>query len=336
MTAGTPARAGTWLTLLVLAVAATGRAEAACGGIDLFARLRERAPDAMAQIEAGRALPHAAGILFRLTRADREPSYLLGTLHLNDPRVVAFSPQVHQALSSVRQVALELAETPEAQRGRDAARVLSTFRAPVRHRASRLLKPADVARLTRLATERGFAPAAILRLRPAVLALMLDLPACARPSGDGGHGHAEQVLAERAAKAGVAVVGLETLSEQIAIMSRLSPSVERSLLLAVLRQAGAAEDIVETTIARYAARDTGALLAWMRSPALVPGDPSSRLPPVFLDRLLDARSARMRIRMEPLLTKGATLVAVGVAHLPGRAGLLRLLEQDGYAVERIE
>ena len=44
----------------------------------------------------------------------------------------------------------------------------------------------------------------------------------------------------------------------------------------------------------------------------------------------------MRERALPLLAKGGAFIAVGVAHLPGEGGLLRLLEQDGFTVERID
>ncbi|WP_157182276.1 TraB/GumN family protein [Methylobacterium sp. WSM2598] len=324
------------LALVTLALAGAGGAEAACGGSDLFPRIRAEAPGLWATIEAGRGLPHAGGILFRLSRPGRAPSYLLGTLHLNDPRAVAVPPALAGIWPGLRRVALELAETPAALRARRAARVPAAFAAPARHRAARLLPRADLARLRRLVAERGFPVETALALRPAVLALMLDLPACARPAADGSGAYAEQVLAAQAGRAGIAVVGLETLEEQVGAVARLPVPVERALLRAVLRQAPAAEDIVETTLARYAARDTGALLAWMRAPALLPGDPATRLPPAFLDRLLDGRSRRMHRRLRPLLDQGGILAAVGAAHLPGPAGLLRLLEQDGTLVERVE
>jgi uncharacterized protein YbaP (TraB family) len=44
----------------------------------------------------------------------------------------------------------------------------------------------------------------------------------------------------------------------------------------------------------------------------------------------------MRDASLPLLQRGAAFIAVGAAHLPGENGLLRLLELEGYRIERLE
>jgi uncharacterized protein YbaP (TraB family) len=44
----------------------------------------------------------------------------------------------------------------------------------------------------------------------------------------------------------------------------------------------------------------------------------------------------MRDRAIPLLSQGGAFIAVGAAHLPGKEGLLRLFEADGYNIEMIE
>jgi uncharacterized protein YbaP (TraB family) len=44
----------------------------------------------------------------------------------------------------------------------------------------------------------------------------------------------------------------------------------------------------------------------------------------------------MRDRALPLLRQGSAFIAVGAAHLPGKEGLLRLLEEEGYRIEMIE
>jgi uncharacterized protein YbaP (TraB family) len=170
--------------------------------------------------------------------------------------------------------------------------------------------------------------------KASVLALALDLPLCARK--DVGAPYADELIARMARARGLAVVGLETLIEQLNILDRLPIDVQRALLVATLRQADYAEDVVETTIARYVDEDTGGLLAWMKSPDFIPGVPEARTPPEFLRLLIARRNRRMRERALPLLAKGGAFIAVGVAHLPGEGGLLRLLEQDGFTVERIE
>ena len=52
-------------------------------------------------------------------------------------------------------------------------------------------------------------------------------------------------------------------------------------------------------------------------------------------KLIDERNATMVRRMQPRLREGGALIAVGAMHLPGERGLLRLLLDRGYQLERV-
>ena len=132
------------------------------------------------------------------------------------------------------------------------------------------------------------------------------------------------------------MVGLETMIEQLEILNGLPREADRDLLIATLRQDGHAEDVVETTVARYQEGDIGSLLAWTKSADPLPGIAGARIPPAFLDRLFRLRNYRMRDRALPLLMQGGAFIAVGAAHLPGKDGLLHLFEEEGYRIEMIE
>ncbi|HEB66732.1 MAG TPA: TraB/GumN family protein, partial [Gammaproteobacteria bacterium] len=47
------------------------------------------------------------------------------------------------------------------------------------------------------------------------------------------------------------------------------------------------------------------------------------------------RNHRMVTRMQPKLAEGAAFIAVGALHLPGKAGILNLLRQQGYRVTAV-
>ena len=68
-------------------------------------------------------------------------------------------------------------------------------------------------------------------------------------------------------------------------------------------------------------------------------EPARRLGPksmlAVIERLLDDRNAVMVERMTPLLKEGNAFIAVGAAHLPGRAGVLQMLVDQGYKVTRV-
>ncbi len=281
-------------------------------------------------------MPFAQGTLFRLSR-DGKNSYVFGTVHLSDPRVTAFRPAVVAALEGSKTLALESIDVGARlmlEVRKNPAAMRAALLAPKDQRAGALLDKPDFADLEALAAAVGLRESAASDWKPTVLALALDLPPCARNGAAAPY--ADQRIAQMARARGLAVVGLETLIEQLNILDGLPRDAQRALLIATLRQAAYGEDVVETTIARYVGEDAGGLLAWMELPDFIPGVPEARTPPEFLRLLITRRNQRMRERVLPLLSKGGAFIAVGVAHLPGEGGLLRLLEQDGYKAEAIE
>jgi uncharacterized protein YbaP (TraB family) len=141
---------------------------------------------------------------------------------------------------------------------------------------------------------------------------------------------------QKAQAGGKAVVGLETLAEQINALDGLGPEVERALLVSVIRNAPLGADQVETQIVRYRQSDPGGLVSWMMAARPAPGLSDAATPPAFLERLLSRRSERMSARLLPMLARGNVFVAVGAAHLPGSKGLAALLQAAGFKVEQIE
>jgi uncharacterized protein YbaP (TraB family) len=198
-----------------------------------------------------------------------------------------------------------------------------------------LLGKTDFAQLEALAARKGVAQSAVHTFKPSALALMLDLPSCAM-GPPGTKPYVDELVADIARENKIETVGLETIIEQLEVLDGLPRETARGLLIAILRQADRAEDVIETMVSRYAEGDIGGLLAWLRSAEPIPGVAQAQIPPAFLDRLITRRNQRMRDRALPLLKRGGAFIAVGAAHLPGKEGLLSLFEKDGYEVETIE
>lgn len=309
-----------------------------CQGKDLFPEIALAAPSAFSAIEdEAQKMPFGHGKLFRLSRQGESPSYIFGTLHLADPSLLAMPAPLEAALSGAKTVALETLETGNSLAGASAtkrAALQALLLARGKDRPDRLLSIPDQAKLEAQVKRQGLPESAARRFKPAVLALLLDQPACehgarASPSLD-------ERIKEMARDKAIPTQGLETVAELVTSVDGLSPEASRALLIAILQQAPHLEDIAATMIARYQAGEIGALLAWMRSSAFIPGVPAAGIPREFLDRLIGRRNQRMRERILPLLRRGGAFIAVGAAHLPGEDGLLYLLAQDGYQIETVE
>jgi uncharacterized protein YbaP (TraB family) len=313
--------------------------QADCHGHDLFPALKSEAPAAYAAIEtAASAMPFRHGKLFRLSRAGSEPSYLFATLHLSDPRVTSFSPQLTATLTNSKIVVLETVETGDvllrAIKNNHAAWRRATL-ARDNQRADNLLGTTDFKQLEALVARSGLPRSAAREFKASTLALLLDLSACAVRS-PGTKPYLDKLVANIARENKIETVGLESMIEQIEILNGLPRETERDLLIAVLRRADRSADFIETQIARYAEGDIGGLLAWLQSAEPVRGIAQAQIPLAFVDRLITLRNHRMRDRALSLVRRGGAFIAVGAVHLPGKEGLLSLFETEGYHVDALE
>jgi len=320
-----------------LCLTASRSAQADCHGHDLFPAFKSEAPATYDAIEkAASAMPFRHGKLFRLSRTGRDPSYLLGTLHLSDPRITSFSPQLTATLTGSKIVVLESVETGDVLRNAIKNSHAAWRRATLareNQRADNLLEKTDFEQLETLVANTGLPKSLAREFKPSALALLLDLPPCAVR---GKKPYIDKVVANIAREKKIETVGLESTIEQIEILNGLPREIDRDLLIAVLRRADRSEDFVETEIARYSEGDLGGLLAWLQSTEPIRGVAQAQIPPVFVNRLITLRNHRMHGRALPLLKRGGAFIAVGAVHLPGKDGLLSLFETDGYQIDALE
>jgi len=162
------------------------------------------------------------------------------------------------------------------------------------------------------------------RYRPWLLVLMLESPSSRGLSGDLG---VDEFLTRRARANGKATLGLESISEHIAVFSGLTDRQSEALLLL-------------TFIPQVNARGNDYIMsAWRRGDIEVLARSTRdayREFPAFGERILGARNRRWAPKLEGYLKSGQTyFVVVGAAHLGGADGLLALLRARGCKVEPV-
>jgi uncharacterized protein YbaP (TraB family) len=318
---------------------AVQKAPPACQGRDLREVIAQLDPAMAADLDRkAAAMPFGKGRLFRISKPGLAPSWLFGTIHINDPRVTAFPPAATAALEQARTVALELAET---ERLDDPAlmqdvmsHVLAAMVARPGEKADALVPPADVQRLEKALVAQGQPAVSARTFRPVFMATVLAVPACAK-TGFKGAPFVDLMVARKARERGVPLVGLETLAGQLDMLAATPTSLQGPFLKAILATLDLQEDVYETTIRRYAAGEFGWLVAWTRGDTVIPGV-QAKVPDAFFEALIDTRNAGMRDAALPLLAKGGVFIGVGAAHIPGEKGLANLIRQAGYTVERAD
>jgi hypothetical protein len=282
------------------------------------------------------------GLLWKVERTGAPATYVFGTMHSPDPRIVALPKAVTRALAEADTLVLELRTT-----GKDgAAAAQALFQAMPLGDGRKL--PDILGKETFDAVAEALEvlglPAAILEgIKPWGAYLLLMAP---RPP-KGGEGESEggpvqvldQVLEANALDQGMTVAVLETVQDQIAVFSDMAEADMVELVRQIVADAET-EGVdayvgayFESVTERYLAGDIAGILALSREQL-----PSSDedLNARLMQRLIDDRNRRFATRLKDTLPAGGAFVAVGALHLPGEAGLIALLRADGYRISLVE
>ena len=164
----------------------------------------------------------------------------------------------------------------------------------------------------------------VLAMKSAAGAASIASARCGAP----GQLSRDEIFSQAAAKCGVPV---ETLETQVAVDAQRKAVPER-IYEEQLRMA-LAPDVERTYVATVAALNRGdydEVLDLANTGYADPADAAT-----FYRLMVEARNRAWMAPLQRYLDHGNAVVLVGAGHLPGSAGLIRLLEQAGYRVETI-
>lgn len=261
------------------------------------------------------------GILWKIDGKAAAPSYLLGTVHSEDPKVLevadTIKPQFDKATSFTAEIDLNLSDS--------FAAALSMLLQGDEDLASILGKTRYDKCVTLLA-EYGVPEMMARQIKPWAVMAQLSMP---KPkTGE----FLDRVLYDRAVQQKKAVYGLETFAEQVAVFETLSLEQQIALLDDALENYPKLAGQLQTLINLYLQRDLPALQKFSES---LNNTKHSELADRFNQTLLVDRNKRMAERMQVRLLEGNAFIAVGALHLPGDTGLLQDLVKRGYRVTAV-
>jgi uncharacterized protein YbaP (TraB family) len=265
----------------------------------------------------------ATGHLWRISKPGVGDSFVFGTIHVADPRVAAVAARAQGALAQSRVLAMEL--VPEVADGT----VLELEQLDDNRRLESLIGAEPFAQLRSELVEQGLPIPVIERLKPwAAMVKIARLPtSVAAPTVD------EQLLTTARVR-GLRVTSLELVDEQIAAFDSVPLDSQVAMLKHALVHRAALATTVEPTIDAWLRGDIASL-------AKMPDRLGARFPAMgahyraFAKHVIDGRTVLMHYRLYMPMREGRVFAAIGAAHLPGRHGLLALLERDGYRVTRM-
>jgi len=258
------------------------------------------------------------GLFWAIDGPSGRAGYLLGTIHSEDPRVLEYSAELLADLSASRVFAMELVPDQATL-----AQLTTYMRLPEGKRLQDLVGHERFARVSAALDAYGVPAAEVERMKPWAAMLTLSVP----PPRSGLF--MDFSLSLRASGAGLRVVGLESLEQQLAFLENMPATQQIQLLDHAVAEFDQVEEVHRQLVSTYLAGDLGRLQSLSRQ-QMQDLDPGLR--DYFLREGIDARNRRMLGGLLPLLTSGPVFVAVGALHLPGETGLIGLLRAQGFTL----
>lgn len=258
--------------------------------------------------------------LYRVQTTSTTASYLFGTLHSDDPRVLAVADRIGCLVDSVDIVAVEIVPDALVLAAVSVATLL-----PKEQRLADVVGDARWSQLQRMAEQKGLPTAFIDRLKPWAAAVTLGLP---MPEG----AVLDTLIARMASDSGRRVVGLESAAEQVAVFDQMPLVLQLELIDETIKNGEEMPKALEALTAAYLEGD----LAHLEELASSQYTGASKALTVWFEQsLLQSRNAVMAQRAVELLAENSALIAVGALHLGGETGLVAGLRQAGFDVEAV-
>ena len=259
----------------------------------------------------------------------KESSYLFGTYHLLNSEYLEMLPKVQKALDESAAVMIEV--------DADSMALMQAMMPEMMMKdtvMSDLLDSADYTLLvSSLSSAVPLPPQLIDRIKPSILYFMIGLkheqeanPVLLIYEGV----PMDFYFAQQAREDGKPVFGLETVGEQIdMLLNQHSLQKQAEVLMNYIKkdEADLLEEAKELTQI-YLNNDFNEIIPLTQKHAEEYGED--------LTAVLDDRNKRWIPAIEERINERSTFIAVGVAHLPGKNGVIELLKGEGYKVKPVK
>ena len=319
------------IALLIFLLPAT--AMAACGGIDMRTQL-----DAAQRAEIAQRLdgvPYSTGNHWTATKGARTV-HVIGTMHLDDPRMPDLAARLAPVIEGADALLVEATKDDQKALQREMATnpSLAFLTGPT---LIDLMPREDWIKLAAAARARGIPPFMAAKFQPWYLSLMLSMSPCTIREANAGANGLDLRLMEIAEAAQVPMSSLEPFTTVFELFGK-DPIEEQIAMLRVgILPDDVSENAMVTLVEQYfeeqhmSALETSRVIT--RPVVDLPEGEFDVLFDDFIDLLVRVRNEAWMAPIEAA-SGDRIVVAAGALHLGGEFGVLNMLEQRGYMLER--
>ncbi len=291
---------------------------------------------------AAAGVPNPVGRLWRITAPGGQVSHLWGTMHSPDPAILDLPQALREVIEAARVVAIEFDPIPDSRDEARAAYASDWMWRPLGNAPDfrEDLPPQVMDWIGLRLADIGWSPTNLPQMTDAgVLSLLLWDPCSDYLAGvlPGQDYH----IAGLGLLAGAEVTGLqepEDLGRQLTDPGRAANArAAVALYGAYLGPESADPGGRATGQALYLQGRLAELDAWGSDwlAGLLGPVEAERIERLAEDYLLVERNGFFFAAARPLLEAGGAVIAVGASHLPGELGMVEMLRDAGYGVERV-
>ncbi len=248
----------------------------------------------------------------------KSPSYLYGTIHIQDARVAAFDTTVLNALNRCEAFAMEVLLDEMDMRG-----VRKAMMMPEGKTLNTLLSPEDFALLDGICKAKlGVSAIFMNGMKPFFVSSTLQQLDLRQDTEDA----LDLFLLKKARENGKVCYGLEEYMDQIRAIDAISLKEQADILRQFLHDTAQVSQDFETMTEAYLRFELDSLAKMTQD---------TSLPKKFEKVLVSDRNVSMVKRFLSISGEHTVFCAVGAAHLAGKKGIIAMLRKKGYTVEPV-
>lgn len=251
-----------------------------------------------------------------------QPSYLFGTIHIMNNDDFAIGKNVEKKLKSASKLVMEL-DLGEADLADLAAKSLFPEGKSIQDYISEedydILKTffADSIGVDPMVFEMAYA-----KMKPIFMEQLIYF----KYVGENPSSY-ENSFTEIAENKEIAIVGLETFNEQLALLNEFPLEEQIQHLLHTVKHYSQESKNMDTLFDLYINQDIEGIFQFATS--------SEDISDEFEETLIYKRNKKWIPKITDLISQNSSFIAVGAGHLGGPQGLIKLLKDKGYTVEPI-
>ncbi|UYV38123.1 TraB/GumN family protein [Rhodobacteraceae bacterium D3-12] len=305
-----------------------------CGGSNLMPTL---SPDKRAALEArAAAAPYPTGLFWQATRGDTKIT-IFGTYHFfhakTKEQVSALLPHARAADVIYFEMSHRDTKRFEKQSQTDPTLMFITSGPTI----PEMLDEADWQRLRTLMAERGIPSFMAAKFKPIFISMMLGSSPCDLRQQMSGIAGIDERLAAQLDADGLDTRSIEDTSTVVKLLDGFTREEQIAMIKLSLDLPQDPDDLQTTLLDLYFAENISLLWEFGRMLMLEHGGPTAQADFDKFERMfLTDRNTGWAELLDTQTAGKSVFVAVGAGHLPGKIGLLHMLETRGFAIKRLQ